>query len=96
MLHAAPLRSGAAGGNRPSGSSQAKRSVRGVGIQGTDLVLRLSTPTSEDVEHDVGAAHAASERLGTGGLHRRQPIRQHGGEDLDHLPVAEARGRASL
>ena len=28
------------------------------------------------------------ERLGAGGLDRRQPVGQHRGEDVDHLPIA--------
>ena len=31
---------------------------------------------------------ALVQRLAAGGLDRRQPVGQHGGEDLDHLPVA--------
>src|SRR5262249_56071534 len=31
---------------------------------------------------------AVAQRLATRGLNRRQPVAQHGGEDIDHLPVA--------
>ena len=48
---------------------------------------RLALP-GEDVEHHVGAAGAAVERLGTGRLDRFQPVLQHRREDLDELPVA--------
>ena len=48
---------------------------------------RLVLP-GEDVEHHVGTAGAALERLGTGRLDRFQPILQHRREHLDELPVA--------
>lgn len=44
--------------------------------------------TSQDVEHDVAADRAASERLGTGGLDRIQPIGRHRAQDADHLAIA--------
>ena len=47
-------------------------------------------PPGEDVEDDVGGVDAFAQRLGAGGLDRRQAVAQHGGEDLDHLPVAVA------
>jgi hypothetical protein len=30
---------------------------------------------------------AAVDRLGTSGLDRRQPIGEHGGQDIDHLSI---------
>ena len=58
---------------------------------------RLALP-GEDVEHDVardargahdvGAAGAAVERLGTGRVHRLQPVLLNRREHLDELPVA--------
>ena len=48
---------------------------------------RLALP-GEDVEHHVGAAGAAVERLGTGRLHRLQSVLQRRREHLDELPVA--------
>jgi len=42
----------------------------------------------ENVEDDVGGMDALGERLGAGGFDRRQPIGKHGGENLDHLPIA--------
>ena len=41
----------------------------------------------EDVEHDVGAAGAAVERLGTGRLDRLQPVLLNRREDPHELPV---------
>ena len=42
----------------------------------------------EDVEDDVGGVDAVGDRLGAGGLDRRQPVGEHRGEDVDHLPIA--------
>ena len=42
----------------------------------------------QDVQDDVGGMDALAQGLGAGGLDRRQAIAQHGGEDVDHLPVA--------
>src|SRR5260370_1359956 len=42
----------------------------------------------QDVEKDVGGVDAVGARLGTGGLDRRQPVGEHRGEDVDHLPIA--------
>ena len=36
--------------------------------------------TGQDVENDIGGVDAVGERLGTGGLDRRQPVGQHRGE----------------
>jgi hypothetical protein len=45
----------------------------------------------QDVQDDVGRMNVLGERLGAGGLDRRQPVGEHRGEDLDHLPVAVVR-----
>ena len=45
---------------------------------------------SEDVEDDVGGVDAVSDRLGAGDFDRRQPVGEHRGEDVDHLPIAVA------
>ena len=37
---------------------------------------------------DVGGVDALAQRLRAGRLDRRQPVAQHRGEDVDHLPVA--------
>ncbi|SFN03347.1 hypothetical protein SAMN05192568_11155, partial [Methylobacterium pseudosasicola] len=63
---------------------QALRRQDGDGCSG------LALP-GEDVEDDIGRVHALAQRFGTGGLDRAQPVAQHGGEDLDHLPVAVGR-----
>ena len=47
---------------------------------------RLALP-GQDVEHDVGAAGAAVERLGTGRLDRLQPVLLNRREDPHELPV---------
>ena len=53
---------------------------------------RLALP-GEDVEYHVSAAGAALERLGTGRVHRLQPVLQHRREDPHELPVAVVAGR---
>ena len=47
-------------------------------------------PAGQDVEDDIGRVDALPQRLGAGGLDRRQAVAQHRAEDLDHLPVAVA------
>jgi hypothetical protein len=42
----------------------------------------------EDVEDHVGRMNIVRHRLRAGGLDRGQSIRQHGGEDGDHLAIA--------
>ena len=42
----------------------------------------------EDVENDVGGMNAVGDRLGAGSLDCRQPVGEHRGEDVDHLPIA--------
>ena len=42
----------------------------------------------QDVENDVGGVDAVGDRFGAGRLDRRQPVGEHRGEDIDHLPVA--------
>jgi hypothetical protein len=42
----------------------------------------------EDVEDHVGGMDTLAEGLDTGGLDVLEPVTQHGGQDLDHLPVA--------
>ena len=42
----------------------------------------------ENVEDDVGGVDAVGECLGAGGLDRWQPVGEHCGEDVDHLPIA--------
>ena len=44
--------------------------------------------TGQNVQHDAGGMDVVRQRLGAGGLHRIDAIRQHGSEDIDHLPVA--------
>ncbi len=46
------------------------------------------TLAGKDVEDDVGGVDAVSDRFGAGGLDRRQPVGEHRGEDVDHLPIA--------
>ena len=46
----------------------------------------------QDVQHHVAAEQACRERLGAGGLDRRQPVGQDGTQDVDHLPVAVGHG----
>ena len=41
----------------------------------------------QDVQHDTGGMDVVRQRLGAGGINRIQTIGQHGGEDIDHLPV---------
>src|ERR1700688_2735698 len=48
---------------------------------------RIALP-GEDVEDDVGGVDALGDRLGASGLDRRQPVGEHRGEDVDHLPIA--------
>ena len=48
---------------------------------------RLAAP-GQDVEDDVGGVDVLAQRFRAGRLHRRQPVAQHGGEDVDHLPIA--------
>lgn len=42
----------------------------------------------QDVDDDIGGMNAVCQGLGAGRIDREQSIRQHGGEDLHHLPVA--------
>ena len=42
----------------------------------------------EDVDDHIGRVDALGHRLGTGGLDRRQPVGEHGGENGDHLAIA--------
>ena len=44
--------------------------------------------TGEDVENDIGGMNAVSDRFRTSRLDRRQPVGEHRGEDVDHLPIA--------
>lgn len=44
--------------------------------------------TGQDVEHDVAADGAASDRLGTGGLDCIKPVAGHRAQDTDHLAIA--------
>jgi hypothetical protein len=44
----------------------------------------------QNVEDDVGGVDVLRGCLGTGRLDRRQPVGDHGGEDVDHLPIAVA------
>jgi hypothetical protein len=46
------------------------------------------TLAGQDVEHDIGGVDALGDRFGAGGLDRWQPIGEHRGEDVDHLPIA--------
>ncbi|KXW84202.1 hypothetical protein AUT27_15060 [Enterococcus faecium] len=57
-----------------------------LGRQDGDGRGRLALP-GEDVEDDIGRVDALAQGLGTGRLDRRQPVTEHSGEDLDHLPV---------
>src|SRR5271154_4279882 len=43
---------------------------------------------SEDVEDDVGGVDTLGDRLRAGCLDRRQPVAEHRGKDVDHLPIA--------
>src|SRR5450759_1570774 len=42
----------------------------------------------EDVENDIGGMNTVGDRFGTSRLDRRQPVGEHRGEDVDHLPIA--------
>ena len=42
----------------------------------------------QDVEDDISGVDALGDRLGAGRLDRRQPVGEHRGEDVDHLPIA--------
>ena len=42
----------------------------------------------EDIEDDVGGMDPVAECFGAGRLDRRQPVGEHRGQDIDHLPVA--------
>ena len=42
----------------------------------------------KDVEDDVGGVDALRDRLGAGNLDCWQPVGEHRGEDVDHLPIA--------
>ena len=42
----------------------------------------------QDVQHHTGGMDVVRQRLGAGGLDGLDPVRQHGGQDLDRLPVA--------
>ena len=44
--------------------------------------------TGQDVQHDACRMDVVRQSLGTGRFNRIQAIGQHGGEDIDHLPVA--------
>ena len=44
--------------------------------------------TRQDVQHDTGGMDVVRQRFGAGGLYRIDAIRQHGTQNLDHLPVA--------
>jgi hypothetical protein len=46
------------------------------------------TLAGEDVENDIGGMDAVGDRFGTSCLDRRQPVGEHRGEDVDHLPIA--------
>ena len=52
------------------------------------------TLAGKDVEDDVGGVDTMGDRFGAGGLDRRQPIAEHRGEDVDHLPIAIVGWRA--
>jgi hypothetical protein len=43
---------------------------------------------AQDVDNDVGRVDALRDRLGAGRLDGRQPVGEHRGEDVDHLPIA--------
>jgi hypothetical protein len=47
---------------------------------------RLAAP-GEDVEDHAGGMDVLAGRLGAGGVHGRQAVAQHGGEDVDHLQI---------
>ena len=44
----------------------------------------------EYVENHIGGVHTLADGLGAGRLDRRQPIAEHGGEDVHHLSIAIA------
>ena len=46
------------------------------------------TVTRQNVENDVGGMDALAQRLGAGGLDRRQPVVEYRREDFHHLPIA--------
>lgn len=44
--------------------------------------------TGQDVQDHTSRMNVVRQRLGTSGLDSVQPIGEHGGKDIDHLPVA--------
>ena len=58
-----------------------------VGCQDGQRCWRLAL-AGEDVQHDIGGVHALAQRLGAGGFDGTEAVAEHGGEDVDHLPVA--------
>ena len=45
------------------------------------------TLAGKDVEDDVGGVDTVGDRFSAGGLDRRQPVGEHGGENRDHLTI---------
>lgn len=44
--------------------------------------------TGQNVQNDTGGMDIVCQRLGAGGIDGVQAIGEHGGKDIDHLPVA--------
>ena len=42
----------------------------------------------QDVQHHAGGMDIVRQRLGTGAIDGVQAVGEHGGKDLDHLPIA--------
>jgi hypothetical protein len=52
-----------------------------------DWRLGFAAP-GQDVDDDISGVDAFAQRLEASGFDRRQPVAQHRGEDVDHLPIA--------
>jgi len=63
--------------------AQRQRSRREDGDRRREITL-----AGENVEDDIGGMDAVGDRFGAGGFDCRQPIGEHRGENVDHLPIA--------
>ena len=68
-------------GDRGVAQRQRGRRENGDGRRGIAL-------TSQDVEDDVSRGDAMGDGLAAGCVDRGQPVGQHRGENVDHLPIA--------
>jgi hypothetical protein len=63
-------------------AGQAQRLWRGDGQR-----RRWLAAAGEDVQDNGGGVDPFAECFGAGGLHRIEPVDQHGAEDVDHLAI---------